>query len=169
MVVKPIFKEPVVHRFKFQFLLAIALTVGAILAFSLSVRAGNLNVDKAYATASMGAGKTGAVYFMIMNQTETADRIIAASTPAARKAEVHNHLMEDGIMKMRKVDAVDIPSGGHVMFEPGGYHVMLFGLEKPLKAGETIEVELVFEHAGKMTVTVPVKSHGQTMEHKHGS
>ena len=162
-------KDLNVRRFKLQFVMAVALTVGAVLAFTLNVKAGSLHVEKPFATASMGAGKTGAIYFMIMNETATTDRILSASTPAARKAEVHNHIMQDGIMKMRKIDGLEVPAGEHVMFKPGGFHLMLFGLEKPLKVGESIDVELVFEQAGSIKITVPVKPHGHKMDHKHGS
>ena len=140
-----------------QFVLAIALTIGAVIAYTMTANAGNVEIGHAYAPVSIGAGKTGAVYFIVSNKAGTADRLISASTPAARKAEVHNHLMEDGVMKMRKVDGLEIASGGQVMFKPGGYHLMLFGLEKPLAVGSSIEVELQFENAGKMTLQVPVK------------
>lgn len=151
-------------KLKLQFVLAIALTIGAVIAFTMTVRAGSLQVGHAYAPVSIGAGKTGAVYFMIVNETETPDRLISAKTPAARKAEVHNHLMQDGIMKMRKVDGLEIAAGGSVMFKPGGYHLMLFGLTGPLKDGASIEVELTFETAGAMTLQVPIKplSHKMT-------
>ena len=144
-------------KMRLQFVLAIALTLGAVIAFSMTVRAGSLEIDHAYAPVSIGAGKTGAVYFMIVNETETPDRLISAATPAARKAEIHNHLMQDGIMKMRKVDDLEIDAGGRVMFKPGGYHVMLFGLTEPLKEGGSIELELTFEKAGSMKLQVPVK------------
>ncbi len=159
-------KDPRVKKLTVQFVLASALTVASVVAFTMTVRAGNLEVEQAYAPASIGAGKTGAIYFMLTNRTETADRLIAASTPAARKAEVHTHLMEDGVMKMRKVDGVEVPAGGHVMFKPGGHHLMLFGLAEPLKEGAEIEVELQFEKAGKMMVKVPVKPFGHKT-HSH--
>ena len=149
---------------KLQFVLAIALTIGAVVAFTMTVRAGNLQIAHAYAPVSIGAGKTGAVYFVIVNPTETPDRLISAKTPAARKAEVHNHLMQDGIMKMRKVDGLEIAAGSSVMFKPGGYHLMLFGLEEPLKLGDSIEVELMFEKAGAMTLQVPIKPLGEKMK-----
>ena len=144
-------------RLRLQFVLAIALTVGAVVAFTLTVRAGGLEVGQAYAPVSIGAGKTGAIYFKIVNETETPDRLVSALTPVARKAEIHNHLMQDGVMKMRKVDGLEIAAGASVMFKPGGYHLMLFGLKEPLKEGGSIEVELTFERAGAMTLQVPVK------------
>jgi copper(I)-binding protein len=154
-------------KLKLQFVLAIALTLCAVIAFTITVRAGSLQVGHAYAPVSIGAGKTGAVYFMIVNETETPDRLVSAKTPAARKAEVHNHLMQDGIMKMRKVDGLEIAAGGRVMFKPGGYHLMLFGLTAPLKEGSSIEVELTFEQAGTVTLQVPIKPLGHKMMKDH--
>ena len=151
-------KGQTVKRVKLQILAAIALTIGAIVAFSISVRAGNLQIEHIHAPASIGAAKTGAAYFAIINDTNSAKRLISAATTAARKAELHNHLMEDGVMKMRKVEALDIPAGGRVMLKPGGYHLMMFGLRQPLKEGASFELQLTFERAGVMTLKVPVKS-----------
>ena len=111
---------------------------------------------KPFAPSSIGAAKNGAAYFMLSNGSDTADTLLSASTDAARKVEIHNHLMENGVMKMRKVDGLEVPAGGHVMFKPGGYHLMFFGLNKPFEKGDTIKVELTFEKAGKTEVMIPV-------------
>lgn len=151
-------------RLKYQVVLAVVLTLGAVIALTMTVKAGNLEIEHAYAPMSIGAGKTGAVYFMIVNDTETADKLVSASTPAARKAEIHNHLMQDGVMKMRKVDGLEIAAGGRVMFKPGGYHLMLFGLTEPLKDGASIDVKLQFEKAGEVMLHVPVKPLSHKMD-----
>ncbi len=62
-----------------------------------------------------------------------------------------------GAMTMHPVDAVHVPAGGTVSFQPGGYHVMLMGLVSPLQMSETFELTLVFEHAGAVVVTVEVR------------
>ena len=61
------------------------------------------------------------------------------------------------MMSMQEVTAVDVPAGGTVMLEPGGYHVMLMQLAEPLVTGATFEVTLSFENAGDMTVSVEVR------------
>ena len=61
-------------------------------------------------------------------------------------------------MRMVKVDAIDIPAHGQLTLEPGGYHVMLINLTKPLVAGDRLPLTLQFEHAGQMDITVKIKS-----------
>ncbi len=143
------------HR-KIQFLAAVALTIAAIIAFTITVKAGELRVTASAAPASIGAARTGAAYVTISNETGMADRLVSVASDIARKTEIHNHLMEDGVMKMRRADGVDIPAGGQVTFRPGGYHVMFFGLTAPLQVGDSFRLELAFENAGKTEITVPV-------------
>lgn len=143
------------HR-KIQFLAAVALTIAAIIAFTITVKAGELRVTASAAPASIGAAKTGAAYVTISNGTGTTDRLVAVASEIARKTEIHHHLMQDGVMKMRRADAVDIPAGGQVTFRPGGYHVMFFGLKAPLQVGDSFKLELTFEKADKTEITVPV-------------
>ncbi len=151
------------NRYKIQFLAAIALTIAAIVAFSMSVLAGNLKVEQSFAPASIGAAKSSATYFVIINDTSTDDKLVSASTKAARKAELHNHFMENGVMKMRKVEALDVPAGSRVMLKPGGHHIMLFGLQAPLRDGGSFELQLNFERAGTVTLQVPIKPQGHKM------
>jgi copper(I)-binding protein len=67
---------------------------------------------------------------------------------------------ENGMMMMRKVEAIDVPAGGEVMLKPGGLHLMFIGLAKPLVEGETVAVTLVFEKAGEVALSLPIKSAG---------
>lgn len=124
----------------------------------------------AWARASAGGAKAGAAYLSLANGGPSADRLLAASTPVAAKAELHTHLNENGVMKMRRVDGVDLPAGGSVEFAPGGLHVMLMGLAKPLAEGDSFPLTLTFEHAGTVTVGVQVRAAGAMdagMAHKH--
>ncbi len=75
----------------------------------------------------------------------------------AGKAELHEHLHADGVMKMQQVPAVSIPAGGEVQFAPMAYHVMLFGLQRQAKAGERFPLTLHFEQAGDLQVEVAVQ------------
>ncbi|TPW02912.1 MAG: hypothetical protein FD124_3212 [Alphaproteobacteria bacterium] len=94
---------------------------------------------------------TGAGFLAVRNGGE-ADRLVAAFSPATSSIELHTHRHVDGMMRMEKVDAVDIPAGGAVVFEPGGLHLMMFGLAP---TGDVIPVTLKFEKGGD--VTVPFK------------
>jgi copper(I)-binding protein len=71
-------------------------------------------------------------------------------------------------MRMREVDSVDLPAGKKIVFEPGGYHIMLLGLKKKLVEGERFPLTLEFEKAGKITVDIAVDKPGAgAVEHKH--
>jgi copper(I)-binding protein len=155
----------IVRKIVLQIVVALALSLGAVLAHSVNVQAGNMRVDDAFAPASIGAAKSGAIYFTIINETGSGDRLIAVSTPAARKAELHSTKHEDGVMKMRKMPALDVPAGGQAELKKGGNHVMLFGLTEPLKEGDTVSLTLTFETAGEMTIEVPVKKAMHGMSH----
>ncbi len=116
-------------------------------------------VHEAWARASAGAATTGAAYLTLMGGDQP-DRLVSVSTPAADKAELHETIADKGVMKMRPVQGVPIPGGAMVTFSPGGYHVMLMGLKKPLVAGQSFPLTLTFEHAAPMTVDVQVRPLG---------
>ncbi len=140
-----------------EFTAAIALTLGAILALSPGVLAGDVMVMGAFARASaMPTAKTGAVYMTLMNQAAAADRLVAVTTGAATSAMLHQSVEENGVAKMLHVDSLEIPAGGSVEFKPGGYHIMLMGLKAPLKKGGMLMLQLKFEHAGMVEVMADV-------------
>ncbi len=130
---------------------------------------GDITVSKAWSRASTGAKRPGGSFLTIVNNGSAADRLIAAETPAAGKSELHNHIMEDGMMKMRHVMAVDIPAGGMTMLKPGSFHVMMFDLKDLLKEGDMFPMTLTFEKAGKATVMVHVGKAGGMTAHDHSA
>lgn len=99
--------------------------------------------------------KVGGAFMTLLGGKE-ADRVVSASSPAAEAVELHTHIMEGGIAKMRPVPAIDLPAGGRVELKPGGLHLMLINLKAPLKAGESIPLKLRFEKAGEIEIKVPV-------------
>ena len=149
-------------------------TLIAANAFAHDFKLGDLMVDHPWARASIGQAKAGAAYLTIVNGGSEADRLIAAATPAAKRTELHTHIMKDGVMKMREVEAVEVAPGEPTVLQPGGLHVMLMGLKAPLSEGETFPLTLTFEKAGSLEVTVKIES-AKSMEpsmkheHKHGS
>lgn len=133
----------------------------ALFAFSaLPVAAGDnpIRIEDPYARASTPSAKTGAIFLQVMNTGEEPDRLLAASSPAARKAELHTHREDgDGVMRMIHVEeGFEIPAGGMLMLERGGNHVMLMGLTAPLAQDATVPLTLTFEKAGEVTLEVPV-------------
>ena len=90
-----------------------------------------------------------------MTNAGGADRLIGAFREAADRVEIHQNSMADGVMRMRRVEAVDIPARGEARLEQGGYHLMIFGLEA-VEAGDTVFVTLDFETAEDETVEFTV-------------
>lgn len=131
---------------------------------------GPVSVEAAFARASAGPARNGVAYMTIRNAGDRPDRLLAVRTDVSKKAELHTHLNEGGVMKMRPVEAIEVPAGGMAMLKPGGDHVMLMGLSAPLKEGDSFPLILEFEHAGAITVTVtvgPVGAMGGHGSHKH--
>lgn len=117
--------------------------------------AADIGVAAPWTRATLPGG-AGAAFMTIVNSGTTADRLVKASSPVAQVTELHTHLHEDGVMRMRAVPTIEIPAKADTRLAPGGLHVMLIGLKAPLTEGETVPVTLSFEHAGELTVTVPV-------------
>jgi copper(I)-binding protein len=95
-----------------------------------------------------------------MSGTGKADKLIAASAPKSvtKKAQLHRTMMGSGdLMSMAPVKAIAVPAWGTVKLKPGGYHIMLIGLRKPLEAGASFPLTLTFARSGKQTVTVKVR------------
>lgn len=147
----------------------VALLACALPSFAHDYQVGELTIDHPWSRELPPNAPAGAAYFILRNQGGEADRLIAASTPRAEHSELHTHVHQDGLMKMTRVPAVEIPARGEAVFQPGGNHVMLFGLSKPLSAGEEFPLTLEFEKAGKVEVQVQVESaDGQGMHHGMG-
>lgn len=119
--------------------------------------AGPIVIQDAWARASAGIAGTGAVYLTIRNTGTHPDRLIAASAPIARRAELHTHIMKNHVMRMRRIDTVALPPGTTIGFQPGGRHVMLMGLRAPLREGAQFPLTLAFEKAGTLSVDVVVR------------
>lgn len=121
--------------------------------------AGDITVDDAYARAASPNAPTGAMYMTIRNAGRTADRLIDVRSPAAQMVELHTHIEDAGVMRMRPVeDGLIIPAGGEHQLARGGDHVMLMGLTQSFWDGTTVPLTLVFETAGEITLDVPVDS-----------
>jgi copper(I)-binding protein len=110
-------------------------------------------------TRAAGRGQQGAGYLTIRN-SGAADRLLAASSPAAQRMELHTHLRDGDVMRMRPVADIPIPAQGVVTLQPGGLHLMLIGLTQALELGQRVPVTLRFERAGEVTVELSVQAAG---------
>lgn len=121
--------------------------------------ASDISLEHVWARASAGNATTGAAYLTVTDNGRP-DRLVGANTPIAAMTELHETINDNGVMKMRPVPAIALEPGKPVTFMPGGYHVMLMGLQQPLKAGDSFPLTLMFEHAQPITVTVNVEAVG---------
>lgn len=136
-----------------------SLAAAAFLAAGAAFAHDGVHVENAYALTSGPGAMSGAVFFEIVNHSTTSpDRLIAASSDAAQRVELHTHLIDaNGVARMVEVeDGFAVAPGETHALERGGDHVMLMGLTRPLADGDTIQLKLTFERAGEMIVEVPV-------------
>ena len=136
-----------------------------------AVLAGTIQIEHTYARASSPVAKSGAAFMHIMNMGEEDDTLVAVRTSAAKMPELHTHIMEDGVAKMREVEGgFVIPAGGVTKLERGALHIMLMGLTQSLNQGDTITLTLIFENAGEITIDVVVDNERQgNMEQMGGN
>ncbi|MRW88915.1 copper chaperone PCu(A)C [Duganella sp. FT80W] len=118
-----------------------------------------VTVAEPWVRATVAAQKaTGA--FMTLTSAQPA-KLVGVSSPAAGAVEVHEMKMENDMMKMRQMQALELPAGQTVKLAPGGYHLMLLDLKQPLKDGDKVPLTLEIEDAkkvrSKITVEAPVK------------
>ena len=150
--------------------IAFTVTCGMVAAQSAAVK-----VEGAWARATVQGQKGTGAFMNITAKAGT--RLVGVSSPVAGVAEVHEMKMENDIMKMRAVTALDLPAGQTVSLKPGGYHIMLMDLKAPLVKGRTVPMTLRFKDAkgveSKLDLVLPVglaapgAVAGTAAEHKH--
>jgi periplasmic copper chaperone A len=134
-----------------------------------AVKAGSIEISSPFLRAMVPGAKVGGGFVKIENKGGEADRLVAASSPAAGRVEIHEMTMEGDVMKMRQLkDGIEVPAGKTVMLKPGGLHLMFMDVAKPFKEGETVPVTLEFQKAGKVDVTFKVgPAAASSTEHQH--
>lgn len=96
--------------------------------------------------------------FMTLKNTGAADRqLVGARSAAAQALELHTHIHDAGVMRMRQVEAIAIPGQGTTELQPGGFHIMLLGLSQPLKPGQAVDLTLEFADGSKKSLSIPVR------------
>lgn len=136
---------------------AFAVTLGAP---ALAQQPPGVAVTSVWARATPPGAQSGVVYFTVTNSGAAADQLLSASTPVAGKAQLHTTIMDNGVMKMRPIKAIDVKPGATVTLKPGGMHLMLTALKGPLKQGQSFPLSLTFAKAGKVETTVSVEKIG---------
>ncbi|MBD8598901.1 MULTISPECIES: copper chaperone PCu(A)C [Pseudomonas] len=141
-----------------KILLLIALALPAAFVEAQDYTKGQLVVAQPWSMALPPNAPTVAAYFVITNGGAENDKLKAVDSPIAGAAQLHEHVSQDGLMKMQHVETVDIPGGGTATFAPMAYHVMLLDLKDRARLidGQSFPLTLHFEKAGDLTVDVMV-------------
>jgi len=148
------------------FLLAVNM-LGA--ASAQEIKKGDLVISAPWSRATPAGSEVGAGYLVITNNGTGAERLVSFTTELSGQPEVHEMSNEGGVMKMRPLTkGLVIPAGGTVKLEPGGYHLMLLKLKKPLAAGQRYKATLVFEKAGPVEVEFEVRAMGAGQQKNQG-
>ena len=123
----------------------------------------DVEIEGAYARASIPNVPNSAAFFVIKNNSDKDIAITSANSDIAKKNELHTHIKENKMIKMMKIEKLVVPAKSSLELKSGGDHVMLIGLKKELKAGDEINLELSFSDGDKKKIKVPVKDLASTM------
>lgn len=141
---------------KRSFFMAVGLL--ALIIFVAACGSTGPSVTDAYSFAAQQGGNFGA-FMVVNNATSKDDALVSVKTTVADRAELHTMVMDGkGGMMMQQTPSIPIPAGGKVELKPGSFHVMVFGANKTLKAGDTFPVTLRTQSGKEMTVQVTVKA-----------
>lgn len=139
----------------------LVLFVASVAACSIGAApstSGGLTIGDPWVRASVGLAQPTAAYLSITNPGGSAEGLLSASSPGAAMVEIHETSMaSDGTMGMHPIARLDVPAGGSVALAPGGFHLMISGLKTELRPGDRLELDLVFDRAGKVVVQAEVR------------
>lgn len=150
---------------------ALAFALAGFAALAEDYAVGPLKLEQPWTRATPAGAKVAGGYLTVTNAGSAPDRLVGGSSEVAGKIEIHEMALKNGVMTMRGLpEGLEIKPGGKAEFKPGGYHLMLMGLKRQLKEGESIKATLVFEKAGPVAVAFSVQSIGArapAAAHKH--
>jgi copper(I)-binding protein len=143
----------------------------AVLLVASTPALAQIQIDNPWTRATAPGAAVAGGYMVIRNAGVAGDRLVSASSPAAAKVELHVHINDNGVMKMREVRGYDVPAKSSFDLRPGGAHLMFVDIKRPLKEGDKLPVKLKFEKAGEVSAEFLVGSLGQAAApaaaHKH--
>ena len=156
--------EPVPITSKlFYVAVAFISLAAASVASAQQFKAGDIVISHPWSRATPKEAKVGAGYLVLENRGTVPDRLLDGSVEVAPGFEIHDVVVEDGVMRMRELEAIELPPGGSVEMKPGGRHIMFAGLLHPLTAGGKARGALKFEDAGRIEVEFDVIAMGATL------
>lgn len=146
-----------------RFTITTAALCAAASVYAADAKVGNLSIDDVWARSGQ-PGQVSAAFMEIKNKG-VADKIVSAHCDCAKATELHTMTMADGKMIMAQVPTMEVPANGELKLKPGGYHIMLIGLNRPLVSGETLPIKVTFEKAGEVTLQAKIKDKAAHMGH----
>lgn len=153
------------YRYTRKFALFMLFGLLATPVFAATSAADDVKVIAPYVRAVPPGQPNSAAFMQLQNKSSSKHAIVKAESPVARLVQLHTHIMEGGIMKMRPVKQIDVPAQGSTTLKPGGLHVMFIGLKSQLKPGQSVPVTLHFEDGSKTTIHAPVRKLKMHMKH----
>ncbi len=148
---------------------AAGLMFAAFAAQAHEYKFGDLTIEHPWARPTAGPNLLGAAYMTLKNGGKEADTLQSASSPDAGMVMIHQNIQgANGVMEMRHVEGgLTVPPGGTVALQPGGYHIMLMGLNHNLEEGESFPLKLSFAHAGSVDVEVKIEKKPEAASSMH--
>jgi copper(I)-binding protein len=123
----------------------------------MATQGAEVAIGDPYARAVPPGQANSAVFMSLENRSDQDQALVAAESDVSEIVELHTHIEEGGMMRMRQIEKIDVPAGETVILQPGGLHVMLIGLRQALEPDQTIDLTLVFEDGSRMPVQAPVR------------
>lgn len=134
------------------------LLAAAVLAtLSIAAQGVEISIGDPYARAVPPGQPNSAVFMSLENRSGADQALVAAESGVSEVVELHTHVAEGGMMRMRRIEKIELPAGQSVTLQPGGLHVMLIGLKQPLDVGDVVDVTLIFEGGTRLPVQAPVR------------
>ena len=153
----------VVYRGLITGLIAVSVS-GHVLAEGL---ADKVTVTDPFVRAVPPVVKTSAAFMQLKSSDEVERFLVDARTPVAGAVELHMHVKDGDVMRMRRIPHIHLPPAAQVSLQPGGLHIMLFDLKQPLKPGDEVPITLVFEDGSSKDIVAPVRSVNRPMKKMH--
>ena len=149
--------------------LAAALSASFTLTAIAGAMADTIVVSDQHARPSLGVSRISAGFLTLKNNGSEDDRLISVDSDVAERVELHTHINDKGVMRMRQVKSIPVKADDMTMLKPGGYHIMFIKTAKQLKVGDSFKIKLNFAKAKPVSITMPVTKimgHGMMMKKK---
>lgn len=150
--------------------LALSLGFGCGINSTYAAQADGLTVENSFVREMPPMAPATGAFMLLKNSANEEISIVSAASESADKVELHTHIMDGGVMRMRQTEKISVPANGETSLEPGGLHIMLIKPQPDLVEGKNVEILLNLEDGSTKTISVPVKKmQGLGMQHQnHG-